>query len=122
MSVSRRLMSVVMLVGAATFTAGCLPAIALPTLGNDGSNCRGVGLNAILAGDPRDPRVAWLAMGDGRRQEIVWPVGFRAQFTPELEILDARGRVVLRAGDPVDSGCVIGGAPDLREPLLIVPN
>jgi hypothetical protein len=54
----------------------------------------------------------------GGRHEIVWPYGFTARFDPDLAVLDASGKVVFRAGDPIDGGCVIGGA---GSPLLILP-
>jgi len=61
--------------------------------------CLWVGLDATLRGDPDDPDVAWLAYPGGR-VEVVWPPGYRARFAPRLEILDPRGRVVLREGQP----------------------
>jgi hypothetical protein len=62
-------------------------------------------MNTTLAGDPSDPRLAWLVQPGGQRLDVVWPPGFTARFVPTLEILDAAGDVVFRAGDPVDGGC-----------------
>ena len=75
--------------------------------------CAGVGLDAVLHGDPYDPRVAWLINNLGTRIDVIWPVGYRARFAPTLEVLDAAGLVVLREGDPVTGGCVTG------DPLLL---
>ena len=68
--------------------------------------CAGVGLGAVLHGDAADPRVAWLVdTWHGTRIDVVWPPGYRARFAPDLEVLDASGVVVLRAGDAVTGGC-----------------
>jgi hypothetical protein len=69
--------------------------------------CAGVGLDAVVNGDPTDPRVAWLVNrhpGAGRI-EVAWPPGFRARFVPELEIVDGSGQVRMRQGDHVDGTC-----------------
>jgi hypothetical protein len=77
-----------------------------------GTMCAGVGVEATLHGDPSDPRIAWLEnrLGvpegtTGRRMDVVWPAGFRARFTPKLEVLDDLGQVVLREGDLVGGAC-----------------
>jgi hypothetical protein len=62
-------------------------------------------MDTTLAGDPSDPRLAWLIQPGGKRLDVVWPPEFTARFVPTLEILDAAGDVVFRAGDPVDGGC-----------------
>lgn len=101
---------------AVTQAAGLL---ALPTVDTRGWDaCGGVGLvHAVLTGDPTDPRVAWLDQAQGRT-DVVFPLGLRARFAPNLEIVDQTGRVVARAGDVIDGGCVTGG--DLGSPLLIL--
>ena len=38
----------------------------------------------VLAGSPGDPRLVWM-IADGR-QELEWPVGYSARFTPDLEL------------------------------------
>ena len=68
--------------------------------------CAGVGLSAVVRGDPRDPRVAWLVANDQTRMDVTWPSGYHARFIPGLEVLDASGAVVLRDGDPVTGACV----------------
>jgi len=77
----------------------------LPTVPSAEVACAGISLNATLAGDPSDPRLAWLVQPGGKRIDVVWPPGFTARFVPTLEILDAAGTVVFRAGDPIDGGC-----------------
>jgi len=73
--------------------------------------CAGVGLNALVRGSPTDPRIVWLqnlieAPGpEPDRLEVIWPVGYRARFTPQVEVLDGWGDVVLRDGDPVTGSC-----------------
>ena len=94
------------------------PSPSLPTLASDINICAGVGTVATLAGSPTDPRVAWMVDPMGGRHEIVWPSGFTARFDPDLVVLDATGKVVYRAGDPINGGC----ATNLEgSPLLIVP-
>jgi hypothetical protein len=68
--------------------------------------CAGVGLSAVLHGDAADPHVAWLVNDLGTRIDVMWPPGYRARFTPNLEVLDGSEVVVIRAGDPVTGGCV----------------
>ncbi|HXR27806.1 MAG TPA: hypothetical protein VN771_08065 [Candidatus Baltobacteraceae bacterium] len=76
--------------------------------------CGGVGISAVLRGNVADPRVAWLVDNDlGTRIDVVWPPGYRAKFTPNLEVLDENGVVLLRAGDAVTGGCVTANAPTL---------
>jgi hypothetical protein len=91
-----------------------LGTIELPTIDTRGSfPCAGVGTEAVLAGDPTDPRVAWM-VSRGQRVDVMFPYGFSARFAPDLELLDASGAVVARAGDPIDGGCVTAG------PMLIL--
>jgi photosystem II stability/assembly factor-like uncharacterized protein len=95
---------------------------ALPTLESDNGWCRGVGLDAMLAGDPTDPHVAWLIDANGRRREVVWPPGLTARFDPELQVVDRSGAIVLRAGAHIDSGCTAGPSDDPGSLLLIRPG
>jgi hypothetical protein len=105
--------------GAALFLAACgaTTTPSLPTLSEDTQICAGVGTEAILVGSPTDARLAWIVDFRGGRHEIVWPRGFTARFDPDLEVLDASGKVVYRAGDKIDGGCVTGS----EDTLLILP-
>jgi hypothetical protein len=94
--------------------------LALPTIDtSEWDACAGVGIDggARLDGDPNDVRVAWLIQS-GQRRDVVFPQGLAARFTPALEIVNARGVVVARAGDEVVGGCVVGDPPNT--PLLIL--
>ena len=70
--------------------------------------CAGIALSAILHGDATDPHIAWLIADPGKRVEVTWPPGYRARFTPDLEVLDEQGVVVLKEGDGVWAACVTG--------------
>lgn len=78
------------------------------------SLCGGVGyLGTSLHGSPDDPRLTWMVTMDGTRAELAWPVGFSARFAPELELLDAQGRVVAKEGSSVAGGCLVSHDPDV---------
>ena len=71
--------------------------------------CAGVGLDAILHGNPTDQDVTWLEdRASGARIRVSWPDGFRARFDPVLLVIDLTGRVVHREGDVIEGGCVDG--------------
>lgn len=76
---------------------------------DDGSRlaCAGTGwIGAIIEGSPDDPFVVWIERA-GSRIRLAWPWGgYRARFTPALEILDPNGVVILREGDAVRGGCL----------------
>lgn len=56
--------------------------------------CGGVGRDAILRGDPSDPRVTWLQeVSTGWRIDIIWPAGTAARFAPRLEVISPLGDV-----------------------------
>lgn len=87
------------------------PGPQLPTLDHAEWICFGVGLDQVnLAGDPTDPRLAWLVEAGGNRLEAVWEPGYTARFNPDLEVLDETGRVVYRAGDVIDDYCATAGS------------
>lgn len=95
------------------------PASTLPTAAVGG--CVGVALTAVLRGDAADPNLAWIEQfpEGGDRQDVVWPEGFSARFTPTLEILDSTGHVVLRDGDFIEGTCgPVGGRLLLAPPFL----
>ena len=86
----------------------------LPTMNwLPGGACAGVGLDAVLRGSPTDARVAWLERAadvptkypGAARLDVTWPAGYHARFTPNIEILDESGTVVLRDGDAVTGAC-----------------
>lgn len=62
--------------------------------------CAGGGLvgDYPLHGSLLDPRVVWMTDPHGNRVELGWPPGYRARFTPGLELLDGSGNVVGREG------------------------
>lgn len=101
----------------------CGQTYTLPTLDSEVAFCAGVGYNGVLHGDPDDPRLAW---GETEtrtnrlilRQELVWPSGYTARFTPQLEILDSSRQVRYVAGDRIEGGCVTG--PGSRGPLYVI--
>jgi hypothetical protein len=110
-------------------TAASVPSLgpgelALPTtrwITDPPGLCAGVGLDAVLHGDPRYPDIAWLEnrIHPGpHRIDVVWPVGYRARFAPKLEVVDATGTVVLREGDVVTGAC---GVLDDGRPYLAPP-
>jgi hypothetical protein len=96
----------------AALVAGCQSA--LPTFPDrlpDGTQvlCGGVGFvgKFIVHGSPTDQRLTWMTRPDGGREELVWPHGYTARFTPGLEVLDAHGRVVAREGSLATGGCTM---------------
>jgi len=104
----------------AVVLAACTSRLALPTMAADYPLCRGIGTVAILTGDRSDARLAWLTGLDGTgREDLIWPPGYTAQFTPNLEIFDGSGMLVFRAGDHVDGACVESMNPRL---VRIVPK
>ena len=69
--------------------------------------CAGVGWvgnNHVLAGSANDPRLVWM-MADGKREELEFPVGYSARFTPGLQLLDQTGKVVGEEGTVLVGGC-----------------
>lgn len=79
--------------------------------------CAGIGISAVIRGDPADPHVTWLIAQPGARLETLWLPGYHARFNPTLEVLDATGAVVLREGDRVNGGCETSG----QDVLLLAP-
>lgn len=71
----------------------------------------------LLTGSASDPRLVWMMAGG--RQELEWPVGYSARFTPELELLDEDGIVVGHEGTELDGGCEMApGVWDAHLPCL----
>jgi hypothetical protein len=84
---------------------------ALHTVNVEGTDCAGVGLvDATLRGSASDPRVAWIELAGYGDRDALFPKGFTVRFTPDLEVLNAQGNVVFRAGDKITGGCTGDGA------------
>jgi hypothetical protein len=50
---------------------------------------------------------------------VIWPAGYRARFTPKVEVIDGWGNVALREGDAVTGAC---GKRDADPPqVLLIP-
>lgn len=99
--------------------------LPLPTDAFVSNVCLGIGGGfVLLRGDPTDSRLTWETALDGSgRQDIVWPPGYHARFSPRLEVLDPGGRVIARDGDHVPAGaCVAGPAEDPRQIVLVQPQ
>jgi hypothetical protein len=70
-------------------------------------------VEGYLRGDPNDSAwPVWLEAADGHRQYVLWPPGFSVRFTPEPELLDERGTLVLTSVLPFELGQV-GADPNL---------
>jgi hypothetical protein len=113
--------TVALIIAVGAFVIACGPpttvkTMPLKSIPNPPQACAGVGLEGVVRGNPSDPLIAWIE-GGGQRLEAIWPAGYQAAFTPRLEVLDAGGRVVLRDGDPVSAGCVIGDEIYLEPPF-----
>jgi hypothetical protein len=84
-----------------------LPTAAFQPPPSETLVCAGIGLDAILHGDPADPALTWVIdRTAGIRMDAIWPAGFSARFEPALQVLDAAGEIVHREGDIIDGGCV----------------
>lgn len=82
-----------------------------------GGLCLFYGIEGIVRGAQDYPGVAWLEV-PGRRFDILWPSGFRARFSPRLEILDRAGRVVVREGETVEWTACASADPNV---VLLMP-
>lgn len=95
-------------------------AVPLPTDARWKGGCRGVGTDLIIHGSATDPQVTWATRpDDGQRVEILWPVGYSARFVPQLEVLDATGKVIAHDGDWLTGGCGAGEQPAPRPPIWV---
>jgi hypothetical protein len=104
----------------ATNAGPSLPPLATLQVSGPNAICAGVGLIAVLRGNPSDPHLAWIEQfpRGGGRQEVIWPAGFSARFTPLLEILDETGLPLIHEGDFVGGAC---GSPQPGTVLLVPP-
>jgi hypothetical protein len=65
-----------------------------------------VGYSVVVHGSPDDPALTWIVFGnDGHRENLLWPPGYRARFTPSLVVLDPTGQIVAREGEYATGGC-----------------
>jgi hypothetical protein len=81
-----------------------------PTVDGVPVACAGVGYlgEVTIHGSTGDPALTWIVFEpEGRRENLLWPAGYQARFTPALEVLDPSGRVVAREGDRVTGGCAM---------------
>lgn len=95
-------LAVLLLVGACAAVTRPLPAYAREDAYCSGALWSGL----VLAGAPWELPAAWVVDDEGRRSEITWPEGYWARFLPDLEVVDAAGATILRAGDQVRRACV----------------
>jgi len=87
--------------------------VALPEylaeVGGAPQACAGVafvGYPVVVHGSRDDPALTWIVFGnDGHRENLLWPPGYRARFTPTLVVVDPRGHVVAREGEYATGGC-----------------
>jgi hypothetical protein len=97
-----------MVIAASNWWLVLIPTTAsyqLPTTNQTG--CMGIGLTGVsLYGSPDYPRVAWIGTPGSVRIDVVWPAGFSARFEPDLEVLDAAGRLFAREGSRVTGACL----------------
>ncbi len=95
---------------AASYLAGCalFGATSLPSNPEWRGGCAiGVGRDAILHGSASDARVTWaIDNTEAGRIDLLWPVGYTARFSPQLEVLDGQGHVVAREGDQIIGSCL----------------
>jgi hypothetical protein len=76
-----------------------------------GACSMGVGLDATLHGAVTDPRVTWAVdRSSGIRLDLLWPFGYGARFSPDLEVLDEHGTVVGHEGDLIIGTCMTNPA------------
>ena len=80
--------------------------------------CAGTAFDAVLHGSPGDPPSTWIIhVANGRREEVIWPPGYSAQFNPGLLVFDESGSLVGREGTHV-----IGGCPQPEGVLIGLPT
>lgn len=94
------------------FGAACTSGISLPTaiteINGTAILCAGGSYaeRATLHGSAADPALTWITFHrSGGRRNVLWPAGYRARFTPQLEVIDPAGSVVAREGQAVRGGC-----------------
>ena len=81
-----------------------IPTLPSPSPGVEVLCATGLHAPFTLEGDATASPAVWGVDIAGHRFGIVWPPGFKARFSPGLEILDPSGAVVARAGTVSDAG------------------
>ncbi len=84
-------------------TPSIAPTVSIPTQPSPPPGQVELCANALrtpftLAGDSSKNPAVWGIDSSGDAFAITWPAGFRARFSPSLEILDPSGNVVERGG------------------------
>ena len=110
-------------------TAILAGTVALPTLtaaeAAAAANClRGTGY-WVLRGSATGRWLTWAEGIEGPEMQLVWPTGYRARFTPLLEVLAPDGTVVAREGAPITTACELGSRlvyPDGLIPPNVAPT
>jgi hypothetical protein len=80
-----------------------LPAPSLATV--PASECHPVAVTGVVRSDPADPRAVWLeTTPQGQRVEVVWPVGYWAEWKIlgdelYLQVYDSWGRPFMTTTD-----------------------
>jgi hypothetical protein len=85
-------------------SVSCSTSFVLQTTPPEHSRCLHARVAGSIGANAHDPARVWLDRNDGRRVDLRWPSGFRAQFTPSAEVMDGGGRVIARQGDAVTLG------------------
>lgn len=62
----------------------------------------------VLRGSATGPWIAWAEGMAGPEMQLAWPAGYRARFTPLLEVLAPDGTIVAREGTPITTACELG--------------
>lgn len=83
-----------------------LPTFA-PTVNGYTQACAGVGypMEVRIHGSASDPALAWVVFPDGHRENLLWPPGYHAQFSPGITVLNRQDHVVAREGELVTGAC-----------------
>jgi len=79
------------------------------------STCQRAAVSGVIRSDPADPHFVWLEGSNGQRIDVVWPIGYRAEWKTlgterYIEVYDARGRAFITTTDipSPEHGCESG--------------
>ncbi|HEY5434536.1 MAG TPA: hypothetical protein VIK13_04835, partial [Candidatus Limnocylindrales bacterium] len=79
----------------------------------------------VLRGSATGPWLTWAEGIAGPEMQLVWLAGYRAGFTPLLEVLAPDGTVIAREGAPITTACELGSRlvyPDGLIPPNVAPT